>query len=104
MRNVLAATVLLASLVVSPAVAQDAPTIRIEVGAEVRLGGSNPICDDPSVAWISADGAGVLHAVKVGTTTCAVGLGNRRVYRVVVVEALAPGGGTPAPKKDPGAR
>jgi len=91
MRTAIAAGLLLLAPLL--AAAQQPPIIEVEVGKELRLGGSMPNCDDPGVAWISADGAGILHGVKEGKTICSVGLGQRRVYRVHVVPPRAKDGG-----------
>jgi hypothetical protein len=99
MRSALAALLAAATAaLLAPArpAADEPKVIELKVGEQVALGGSNPICDDPKVAWISADGAGVLHGVKAGTTLCSIGmragLGTRQVYRVIVI--------APAPPKD----
>jgi hypothetical protein len=78
----------------SVANAEELPVVEVEVGAQKTIGpGAAPNCDDPSVAWISADRAGVLHGVKVGSTVCSMMQdgGARRVFRIEVV---------PAKKKD----
>ncbi len=73
--------------------------ITLHVGERRTLGGYAPVCDDPAVAIITADGAGVLVANGVGRTLCSVQQpGMRRVYEVVVVpeekkkDGDAPGG------------
>lgn len=91
----LAALLLLAA---GPALAGDdvSSEIQLEVGEVVPLTGFRPICDDPSIAVITAEGKGTLKGVKVGTTLCSVSVGNpmgqRRILRIVVVPP-APGGG-----------
>ena len=60
--------------------------ITLRVGERKTLGGYAPVCDDPSVAAITADGGGVLVANGVGKTMCALMQpGGRRVYEVEVV-------------------
>lgn len=99
MRTIALAALSLLAAAAAPAHADEPPVITIGVGEERVLGGLNPICDDPGVAWISADGKGVLHGVKEGSTLCSVGrgreIGVRQVYRVVV-KGGEPGKGPPA--------
>src|SRR6266545_2015607 len=70
------------------ALADEPPTLRLEVGGEKTDLGIMPRCDDLAVAAITADGRG-LRGLKVGTTICSFdrsgGGGARQVYRVVVV-------------------
>jgi hypothetical protein len=93
----LAFAALLLLPVAGPAFAADASPaeIRVEVGQDVPLTGFRPICDDPSIATITAEGKGQLRALKVGETTCSVSvgsaLGQRRIYRIVVVPPRAKG-------------
>jgi hypothetical protein len=114
MRLLAASAALGALLASTPTLAgDDAPTLELEVGKQKTLGpGAAPICDDPAIAWISAGGQAVLHADKVGTTTCSymVGGGGRRVYRIVVVPPKPAGegkgdgkGGAKGGDKKPGA-
>jgi hypothetical protein len=107
-----------AALLPSAASAEDLPVVEVEVGTQKSLGpGAAPNCDDPGIAWISADGAGVLHGVKVGSTICSMmrGGGARRVYRIEVFapkkkdlpkppggDAAPPGGPAPAGGSAPG--
>jgi hypothetical protein len=88
------ATALLLAFAGSPshAHADDPPSVvNLQVGQQLRLvgGGSAPMCDNPSVATLSLDGAAVLTGVGVGSTTCALfTVGNvRYVFRVVVSAA-----------------
>ncbi len=70
--------------------------ITLRVGERKTLGGYAPICDDPAVAIISAEGGGVLVARGEGKTTCSVQQpGGRRIVEVVVLprEDKAPKGG-----------
>jgi hypothetical protein len=100
----LAIALTLAAILPSAAPAEEPPVVEVEVGAEKALGpGTAPICDDPQVAWISADGSGLLHAVEVGSTVCSLmtGGGARRVFQIEVIPvkqkgrpAKVPGGST----------
>jgi len=79
-----------------PAAAEDGPAVlKIEIGKEAAISGYRPICDDPSIATVTAEGRGTLKALKIGETTCSwsVGtpLGMRRIVRVVVVPPPAKG-------------
>jgi hypothetical protein len=79
------------------ATAADGPQrITLRVGEQRALGGYAPVCDDPSVAIITADGGGSLVAKGPGKTLCSLQQpGGRRVYEVVVLakeEKEAPGG------------
>ncbi len=72
-----------------PALADERPRITIRVGEEKPLctGGTcyAPICDDPSVAVVSAEGNAVVRGVAPGKTLCSVNTGfGRQVYEVVV--------------------
>lgn len=91
------ATLVIATLAPAPPRADEPITIELEVGEGKPVGGYRPLCDDPSVAWFSDDGKGVLKGIKVGATTCSVSrgsaLGLRQVYRVVVVPPRKKGGG-----------
>lgn len=81
----LALAVLLAAA--SPAAAEELPVVTLTVGETRAVGGLAPICDDPRVAVISRDGAGVLTAVGKGETICSIArTGGRQVFRVVVRE------------------
>jgi hypothetical protein len=83
---------LLASLLAlaAPALAADAPpVISLKVGEKRSLGGGTlPICDDPHVAVITADGRAILQGIGPGETLCSVAPpsspGVRTLYRVVV--------------------
>lgn len=92
MRTVLAVSL----LALAPAAARaEGPTVvELEVGETKALGGTRPICDDPRVAIITADGHGILKAIGPGETTCslspAYNPGWRSVYRVVVRRADLP--------------
>ncbi len=91
MRHVLLALALLSL----PVLADEPPRIEIRVGEEKQLcqGGTchTPICDDPSVAVISADARAVLRGVGPGKTLCSVSTGySRQVYEVVVTAAPSP--------------
>ncbi len=70
------------------ALADEPPTIKLEVGGEKTDLGIMPRCDDLAVVAITADGRG-LKGLKVGTTICSFdrsgGGGARQVSRVVVV-------------------
>jgi hypothetical protein len=106
MRTLAIALIFVAATALLPAaaVAEELPVVEVEVGSQKPLGpGSAPNCDDPGVAWISADGAGVLHGVKVGSTVCSLARngGARRVFRIEVVPVKkrdgagkTPGGGS----------
>ncbi len=60
--------------------------ITLHPGERKTLGGYAPICDDPAVAIITAEGGGVLVAKGEGKTTCSVQQpGGRRVVEVVVL-------------------
>ncbi len=60
--------------------------ITLRVGERKTLGGFAPICDDPRVAVITAEGGGVLLAKGEGKTTCSVQQpGGRLVLEVTVV-------------------
>jgi hypothetical protein len=75
-----------AALAAGPALADDLQKITLTVGEKRSVGGNTPICDDPGVAVISRDGAGILEAKGPGETTCSVdGVGSRRVFRVKVL-------------------
>lgn len=104
MRKLVVALAVATAAAIPPAAAaaEGLPVVEVEVGTQKLLGpGAAPNCDDPGVAWISADGAGVLHGVKVGSTICSImqGGGARRVFRVEVFAKRkkaptdAPGGG-----------
>jgi hypothetical protein len=81
-----------AALAAAPALADDLQQITLTVGEKRSVGGNTPICDDPGVAVISRDGAGILEAKGPGETTCSIAsVGNRRVFRVKVL-AKSPGG------------
>jgi len=110
MRSLLAFTVL-ALAVLAPASPQgdDAIPLELEVGEGKEIVGFRPLCDDPSIAWFSDDGKGVLRGLKAGTTICSVSrgspLGPRRVYRVVVVPSTKKDGeGGDRPKSSAGER
>ncbi len=69
--------------------------ITLRVGERKTLGGFAPICDDPKVAVITAEGGGVLVAKGEGRTTCSVQQpGGRFIVAVTVI---------PAEKERPGA-
>ncbi len=83
----LAAALPLALLAAAPAPAEDLPTLTLAPGEQRVVGGHTPICDDPKVAVISAQGVGVVQAVGKGETVCSVQRpGGRKVFRVVVRE------------------
>ncbi len=87
----------LAVLCAGVALAEDAPRIVIRQGEERPMNTVprwQPNCDDPSVAWISADGKAILKGVKPGKTLCSLADdgGRRFVWEVVV----APGEKSPA--------
>jgi hypothetical protein len=86
MRALFVAVSLLAA---AHAFAEEPNAVKIAVGEERPLGvGYAPICDDPSVATLSAEGAGVLRGVKPGKTLCSLQrAGGRFVYSVTVVPA-----------------
>lgn len=73
-----------------PAYGGDGPrVISLKVGEARSLGGgTSPICDDPRVAVITADGRAVLEGIGPGETLCSVAPpsspGVRTLYRVVV--------------------
>ncbi len=79
----------LAILLVGTALAAPPPRVEIQAG-EARPMNTvprwQPNCDDPSVAWISADGKAVLHGVKPGKTLCSLADdgGQRFVWEIVV--------------------
>lgn len=104
----LALATLLALTALAPArpVAEEPPRLELEVGEQKAVGGFRPLCDDPSIAWFSEDGKGLLRGLKVGTTTCSVSAGSpmgaRRVYRVVVVPPVAKAGDPSQPGGTPG--
>ncbi len=94
MTRLAAALLLLAAPLVLRADGPDRITLR--VGEQRTLGGYAPVCDDPAVAIITADGGGVLVAKGVGKTLCSVQqTGMRHVYEVVVLpkedKKVAPG-------------
>ncbi len=87
-------------LLAAPLALADGPDrITLRVGEQRRLGGYAPVCDDPAVAVITADGGGVLVAKGEGRTLCSVQQpGMRHLYEVVVLpkeekEKDAPPGG-----------
>ncbi len=61
--------------------------IELRVGERKAMGaGFAPVCDDPAVAIISADGGGTLVAKGEGRTLCSLQMaGGRRVFEVVVL-------------------
>jgi len=84
--------------------------VQLFVGQRARLcpGGNcrSPICDEPEVATVTADGSGVLEARKAGVTICSVdyGLGQRRVIQVEVMprsRGAPPAAGPSPPPRRP---
>jgi hypothetical protein len=93
--------ILAALALAAPALPDDGLVkIRLRVGEQRALGGHAPICDDPGVAVISAEGAGVLRAVGPGKTLCSLATlqgGTRQVYEVTVTAPESePAGPSPA--------
>jgi hypothetical protein len=93
------------SLLPSVGSAADDPGVipmRIILGQSASVGPGpvrTLICDDPSLVQpIDLDGAPAFRAMKVGTTLCSLtdALSIRRTYRVVVVGAGSPTGGSPS--------
>jgi hypothetical protein len=87
--------VLAVALLSLPALADEPLRVEIRVGEEKPLchGGMchAPICDDSSVAKVSADGRAVLRGVAPGKTLCSVDTGfGRQVYEVLVTAASSP--------------
>jgi hypothetical protein len=88
----------LLALLPAAALAEGPTRLDMQVGDERPFAGFRPICDDPSIATITAEGKGVLKALKVGETLCSASagtaLGQRTVYKVVVSarSPKAPGG------------
>ncbi len=98
MRTLLLASILaVLPLLPAPALAQEPERIRLELGEERSITGFRPLCDDPSIVSIVAEGKGTIKGLKTGETICSISrgspLGQRTVYRVIVV----PAGGTGKP-------
>jgi len=71
--------------------ADEPPQIAIQAGEQRPMNTIprwQPKCDDPSIAWISADGKAILNAVKPGTTLCSLANdgGSRFVWQIVVTQ------------------
>lgn len=86
-RPLLALSLCLSSLALAQDPAVTLKKLELKVGEEANLGFlSTPICDDPKVAVLSADGEGKLKAVGEGKTFCsgATVMLLRQVYEVTV--------------------
>ncbi len=95
---------LLAALLLLPpalTLAEEPERIVLEEGKERSITGFRPMCDDPSIVSIVAEGKGTMKGLKVGETVCSISrgspLGQRTVYRVVVVK---PGGTGQGPARE----
>lgn len=90
MRSLAFAAMFTLSLLALPARAEDgAKKLQLKVGEVQPLTGFRPLCDDPSIVEIDANGKGLIKGLKPGTTLCSVSigspLGTRQVYQVIVV-------------------